>query len=62
MGKGKRRRVVLDVRWTPEARRIIKAIERATATLKALGKKGLPVMVTMGKGRRRRAVKLGKDA
>lgn len=62
MGEVKQRQVVLDVRWTPEARRIIRALERATATLKTLGKKGLPVMVTMGKGRRRRSVKLGKGA
>lgn len=58
MAEGKRKRVVLDVRWTRESKAIIRQLEKATETLKRLGQKGLSVMVATGKGRRRRPVKL----
>lgn len=58
----RRQRVVLQVKWTPEAKRIIRAMQLATKTLEKLAKKGLPVLVTTGRGRHRRAVTLSKGA
>lgn len=59
MGK-KRREVVVDVRWTPEAKAIIRKIEQATETLKLLSKLKLPIKVTTSRGRRRRDVRLAE--